>query len=64
MPYFDQGDLAGHLAPREGEGGTARLGRVLRLFRQVLETLAWIHQHGVAHRDIKPSNVLVSAEVQ
>ena len=62
MPYFAEGDLVSHLAPRAGEGSTARLGRVLRLFRDVLETLAWIHQHGIAHRDIKPTNVLVSTE--
>ena len=64
MPYFAEGDLVSHLAPRAGEGSTARLGRVLRLFRDVLETLAWIHQHGIAHRDIKPTNVLVSTEAR
>ena len=29
------------------------------LFKQILEGIAYMHEHGVCHRDIKPSNILV-----
>ena len=34
----------------------------LRLFRRVLEAVAYAHRHLVVHRDIKPSNILITAE--
>jgi serine/threonine protein kinase len=33
-----------------------RLGSVLR---QVLQALAYVHDHGLVHRDLKPSNIMV-----
>lgn len=32
-----------------------------RLFRQVVETLRFVHAHGVVHRDIKDENIVVDA---
>jgi len=40
------------------------LERKLDLVIQVLDGLAYAHEHGVIHRDIKPSNVRVSSEGQ
>jgi serine/threonine-protein kinase len=34
----------------------------LRLFDQLLEAVAYAHQHLIVHRDIKPENVLVDAK--
>lgn len=41
------------------EGKTSRTER-LHVARQLLDTLAHIHAHGIAHRDIKPSNIMVT----
>ena len=30
-----------------------------RLFRQVLEGLSHIHDHGIIHRDLKPENIFI-----
>lgn len=38
------------------------LAERLRLFRQVCDTVEYVHGKGVIHRDIKPINVLVTAE--
>ncbi|NER22786.1 MAG: protein kinase [Symploca sp. SIO1C2] len=32
--------------------------RVIQLLRELLEILAYVHQHNVIHRDIKPSNLM------
>jgi tetratricopeptide (TPR) repeat protein len=50
-------------APRDPADGVARL---LPVFEQVCQTLAYAHDRGVIHRDLKPANVMVGAfgEVQ
>lgn len=33
-----------------------------KLYRQILEGIAYLHEHSVCHRDIKPSNILISKD--
>jgi serine/threonine protein kinase len=44
----------------------AERGRLVAVFEQVCQALAYAHSHGVVHRDLKPANVMVGAfgEVQ
>ena len=57
MPY-----VAGEtLRARIGREGPLPVLDVVRLLREVLDALAFAHDHQVVHRDIKPENVLVSS---
>ncbi len=55
MPYVEGDSLRTKLA-REGE---LPIPDAIRVLRDVVDALAFAHQHGVVHRDIKPDNVLV-----
>lgn len=55
MDYLEGENLADRIA-REGALPEAQ---VLDWARQLLEALAYCHEHGVVHRDIKPQNVLL-----
>ena len=53
-PLMQGGDLAKRL-----EQGPLSEKEALRLFRQVLDAVAYAHAKGVVHRDIKPANLLL-----
>jgi tetratricopeptide (TPR) repeat protein len=58
MPFIEGESLRAKLA-REGE---LPLGEAVRILRDVVDALAYAHEHGVVHRDIKPDNVLLTAK--
>jgi non-specific serine/threonine protein kinase/serine/threonine-protein kinase len=56
LEYVEGEDLLAHCERREADL-TARL----RLFRRVLDAVAFAHRRLIVHRDLKPSNILVTA---
>ena len=56
MPYIEGESLRARLA-RQGELPVPETAKILR---DVVDALAYAHQHGVVHRDVKPDNVLLS----
>ncbi|MEE2788954.1 MAG: serine/threonine-protein kinase, partial [Myxococcota bacterium] len=58
MDYVPGGTLADLM-----DGGRIEQSAALRMTRQILQSLAEAHSHGVIHRDLKPANVLLD-EVQ
>ncbi len=59
-PYFTMELL--HQADTILQAGTGQTDKgKVELLAQVLQALAYLHQHDIIHRDLKPSNVLVRA---
>jgi serine/threonine-protein kinase len=68
-PYFSMKLVKGRTLADLLAGGPApdrEPARILAVFEQVAQTVAYAHSRGVIHRDLKPSNVMVGAfgEVQ
>ncbi len=66
-PYFSMKLVKGQtlsqlLAEREnGKPVRTALARLLSIFEQICQTLAYAHARNLIHRDLKPSNVMVGA---
>ena len=56
MSYADGGSLAQRI-----EKGPMPIKEALRIFREVVEALAYVHAHGVRHCDLKPGNILLDS---
>jgi eukaryotic-like serine/threonine-protein kinase len=54
MSYAEGGSLAQRL-----QKGPIPLAEALRIFREVVQALAYVHAHGVRHCDLKPGNILL-----
>ncbi len=52
--FIDGEDLSQEIT----EGKQWSEAQVIDLLQQILEVLAFVHQHNVIHRDIKPSNIM------
>src|SRR5688500_3712993 len=55
MPYVEGQSLRQRLVQ-----GPLDPAEALRLWRDVVDGIAYAHRHGVLHRDIKPENILIS----
>lgn len=58
MEYVPCGDLQAHLARR----GPLKESDAKLMSRQILRSLAYLHQKDITHRDIKPDNILIASE--
>ena len=56
LPYVEGESLRDRLV-REGE---LPITEAVRILRDIVDALAYAHEHGVVHRDIKPDNVMLS----
>jgi eukaryotic-like serine/threonine-protein kinase len=68
-PYFTMKLVEGHTLAellRQRENSNQDLLRLLGIFEQICQAMAYAHSRGVVHRDLKPANVMVGefGEVQ
>jgi CHASE2 domain-containing sensor protein/tRNA A-37 threonylcarbamoyl transferase component Bud32 len=56
--YLTQELIQGNALNKELSGKRISEIDVIELFKDLLQTLVFVHKHGVIHRDIKPSNII------
>ena len=56
MPFIKGETLRTRLA----RDGALPVAEAMRILRDVLDGLAYAHEHGVVHRDIKPDNIMLA----
>ena len=73
LPLHDSGEADGllffvmpfvegeSLRDRVSREGALPVSEAMRILRDVVDALAYAHDHGVVHRDIKPDNVMLAA---
>jgi len=59
MEYCERGELFSHII----EYGCLTEIQIIRLFKQIVDGVAYIHGKDVAHRDLKPENILLDASL-
>ncbi|MEL6348856.1 MAG: protein kinase [Myxococcota bacterium] len=64
MEFIDGIDLDTQIARWRAEPSADRFAEVERIFRELCEALAYVHEQKLIHRDLKPSNVLLTANSQ
>lgn len=52
------GTLADEMREIRESGHTYHPARALERIREILTSLAWVHERGLVHRDVKPTNLL------
>ncbi|AFZ03126.1 serine/threonine-protein kinase [Calothrix sp. PCC 6303] len=57
--YLVQELIQGNALNKELSGKCIDEMTVIDIFKDLLQILTFVHQHGVIHRDIKPSNIIV-----
>jgi serine/threonine protein kinase len=60
MEYVPGGTLADLIRSK----GPLPLADAWRIFRQIIDALAYVHKEGIVHCDIKPENILMDADGQ
>jgi serine/threonine protein kinase len=59
MEYCKEGDLFTYLQSRNFKLSEKD---VVKIIKQILSGLFYLHQYGITHRDLKPENILVSSK--
>ena len=59
MEYIEGSNLNTLISKAEYYNNT---GRIIKIFKQILDGFSYAHSRGVIHRDIKPSNIILKSD--